>query len=514
MLTASANAGETTDWYAAASGGSALDQTTGTFTTPTLSSTTTYYVEARNTTTGCVSATRTAATVTINTPAVPSVTIASNASENTICSGESVTFTATATNGGNAPSYQWKLNDANVTGTGATYSNATLANNDVVSVVLTSNNNCVSSNTATSNGITTVVNDLPAPLTLTGSSYCATTSSGGTVVSGTSTIGVNYSLHSNGTIIDGPELSGTSAALTWSSVAAGTSYTVIGTNTTTICSSVASNAVAVTSSATNGAYVYYLDTDGDNYGTGTAVSGCSATTPAGYSVNTGDCNNTNNAIYPTAVELCGNGIDENCSGTSDDVSSFYRTRLDGNWGDASTWEAACTAQGTYVLAAAAPGTDFEGVVNIRDTHDVTIPANGTVYRTGTLDIDAGGSLTLTGNGFINSPTTGTVSPIAKLSVTVLIDNAGTLNIGHQASLVQTSTTASNTLQKRTDYMKTAVELSAQAGVLYTDGLAVEAIAKELSVTYRTARKAVAISGVTLRDPSERLKGRTRKSPLA
>lgn len=71
-----------------------------------------------------------------------------------------------------------------------------------------------------------------------------------------------------------------------------------------------------------------------------------------------------------------------------------------------------------------------------------------------------------------------------------------------------------TLQKRTDYMKTAVELSAQAGVLYTDGLAVEAIAKELSVTYRTARKAVAISGVTLRDPSERLKGRTRKSPLA
>jgi hypothetical protein len=51
---------------------------------------------------------------------------------------------------------------------------------------------------------------------------------------------------------------------------------------------------------------------------------------------------------------------------------------------------------------------------------------------------------MTGNEFINSPTTGTVSPIAKLSVTVLIDNAGTLNIGHQASLVQSSTTATNT----------------------------------------------------------------------
>jgi|APGre2960657404_1045060.scaffolds.fasta_scaffold12725_6 orotate phosphoribosyltransferase-like protein len=63
-------------------------------------------------------------------------------------------------------------------------------------------------------------------------------------------------------------------------------------------------------------------------------------------------------------------------------------------------------------------------------------------------------------------------------------------------------------------MATAVDLSTQAGQLYTSGLAVEAIAKELSVTYRTARKAVQLSGVELRDPSERLKGRTRKSPLA
>jgi len=62
-------------------------------------------------------------------------------------------------------------------------------------------------------------------------------------------------------------------------------------------------------------------------------------------------------------------------------------------------------------------------------------------------------------------------------------------------------------------MATAVDLSTKAGQLYTQGLAVEAIAKELSVTYRTARKAVQLSGVELRDPSERLKGRTRKSPL-
>ena len=296
---------------------------------------------------------------------------------------------------------------------------------------------------STGNSAVITVNPNPSALSLTGSSYCATTSTGGTVVSGSSAIGVNYSLYSNGTVIDGTEISGTGSALTWSSVTEGTSYTVIGTNVTTICSSEASNAVAVTTSATNGSYVYYLDTDADGFGTGTAVSGCSSTTPAGYAVNTGDCNNSNSAIYPTATELCGNDIDENCSGASDDLPSYYRTVADGNWGDASTWETACAAGVTYTAAAYAPPTYYTGVVNILNGHDVTIPQGSNSWQTGTLDIDAGGSLTMTGNDYLNSPTNANVSPIAKLNVTVRIDNEGTLNIGHQASLVQSSTTASN-----------------------------------------------------------------------
>jgi len=42
-----------------------------------------------------------------------------------------------------------------------------------------------------------------------------------------------------------------------------------------------------------------------------------------------------------------------------------------------------------------------------------------------------------------------------------------------------------------------------------DGYSIEAVAKELGVAYRTARKALFSQGVVLRDPSERLKGRTR-----
>ncbi|MFT4223178.1 FISUMP domain-containing protein [Dysgonomonas sp.] len=65
-LTASVNAGETVDWYAAASGGSPLTNGTGTlkFPTGTISSKTIYYAEARNTTTGAVSTARTAVVAT------------------------------------------------------------------------------------------------------------------------------------------------------------------------------------------------------------------------------------------------------------------------------------------------------------------------------------------------------------------------------------------------------------------------------------------------------------------
>ena len=69
-LTATTGTGITADWYANATGGNVLSGGTGTlsFTTPSLTATTTYYVQARNSTTGCVSTTRTAVTATVNYP--------------------------------------------------------------------------------------------------------------------------------------------------------------------------------------------------------------------------------------------------------------------------------------------------------------------------------------------------------------------------------------------------------------------------------------------------------------
>ena len=64
----------------------------------------------------------------VNPNLTPSVSIASSLGT-TICSGNSVTFTATPVNGGNTPAYQWKNNGVNVGTNSSTYVVSTLANN-------------------------------------------------------------------------------------------------------------------------------------------------------------------------------------------------------------------------------------------------------------------------------------------------------------------------------------------------------------------------------------------------
>jgi uncharacterized protein (TIGR02145 family) len=84
-----------------------------------------------------------------------SITVAP--SQNPVCAGNTVTFTATPTNGGLSPSYQWKVN-----GIGAGTNNPTYAylpnNGDIVTCVLTSNATCPTGNPATSNPVTMTVN--------------------------------------------------------------------------------------------------------------------------------------------------------------------------------------------------------------------------------------------------------------------------------------------------------------------------------------------------------------------
>jgi len=94
-------------------------------------------------------------TLTINP--IFSVGINIIASENPTCIGSNVIYTATQTNGGTMPTYQWKLNGNNIGTNDSTFSSSTIANNDILTCILTSNANCVIANSDTSNAITMTV---------------------------------------------------------------------------------------------------------------------------------------------------------------------------------------------------------------------------------------------------------------------------------------------------------------------------------------------------------------------
>ena len=90
---------------------------------------------------------------------------------------------------------------------------------------------------------------------------------------------------------------------------------------------------------------YYLDADGDSYGSSTSMASCSL--PSGYVTTTGDCNDTDSAIYPGASEYC-NGIDDDCDGSTDegvpvDASTWYADTDGDGFGSSAVSTMACSA---------------------------------------------------------------------------------------------------------------------------------------------------------------------------
>jgi len=123
--------------------------------------------------------------VTMTVNVVLPVSVSIGVDNNNVCSGTTVNFTATPTNGGTTPTYQWYRNgQAIVLATSATYSYAP-ANGDVINVNMTSNATpCTSGNPAASNTINMIV---VSPITTSGSIIGSTT-----LIPGTS--GVTYSI--------------------------------------------------------------------------------------------------------------------------------------------------------------------------------------------------------------------------------------------------------------------------------------------------------------------------------
>jgi hypothetical protein len=112
---------------------------------------------------------------------------------NPMCEGDAITFTATPSNGGTIPSYQWQVDGVNVGSNSPTFTSSTLTADQVITCIVTSDLGNAINNPATSNGITILSIGTPVPtvsIALTGGNnptcaglpvtFTATPSSGGT----------------------------------------------------------------------------------------------------------------------------------------------------------------------------------------------------------------------------------------------------------------------------------------------------------------------------------------------
>ena len=96
---------------------------------------------------------------------------------------------------------------------------------------------------------------------------------------------------------------------------------------------------------------YYADSDSDNFGNLNApLASCSV--PAGYVLNTNDCNDTNANINPNATEIC-NTFDDDCDGLVNEGISFITYYADNDadgFGNPNASLSACSPPVGYVTS--------------------------------------------------------------------------------------------------------------------------------------------------------------------
>ncbi len=98
-------------------------------------------------------------TATINSGTTVGASITSPSAS--FCIGTPATYTASATNGGTTPSYQWQVNGINAGTNSPTFSSTTLNTSDAVTCIINSSNVCALNNPETSNALLVIINPLP-----------------------------------------------------------------------------------------------------------------------------------------------------------------------------------------------------------------------------------------------------------------------------------------------------------------------------------------------------------------
>ncbi len=261
------------------------------------------------------------------------------------CQGGSVVLTASS-----GSSYSWS--------TGATTQAITVGNSGNYSASVTNANGCQGTSAVTA----VQVNANPTLFSLSGNgSYCSVSSGASVTLSG-SQIGINYSFQFTGGGVAGV-VSGTGAVLEVNNVTGSGTLIVVATNATTGCIANMTGFVAIMSLP---ATTWYRDQDGDGFGSaGNSIQACGQ--PGGYVANASDCDDVYATVNPGAIEVCGNGVDDNCNGQIDEnctVYTWYRDQdVDGFGNPAETTTTSTPVAPTGYLAVAGDCDDNNADVN-------------------------------------------------------------------------------------------------------------------------------------------------------
>ena len=437
-LQASTNVG-TLNWYNAATGGTLVGTGTS-FTTPSLSSTTTYYVESLN---GVCSSSRSAVVATVNTtPTITSTTPA------TRCGSGSVTISATASAG----TIWWY--DAPTAGTllasGTSFSpNVTVTTTYYVETTL---NGCTSARTAvvvTVNTTPTITSTTPASRCDAGTVTLQATASSGTLNWYDAPTGGN--LVGTGTSFTTPSISSTTTYYVEAALATCTTSRIPVTATINVTPSITSTtpgsrcdsgSVTLFASANAGTLNWYdLPTGGTLLGTGTSFVTPSISTTTIYYVEAvnGSCISTRSSVVATVnvsptitsttpASICSNDSFTISATASSGTINWYNLPTGGILlATGSNYSLSSLSATTTFYAQATDGscssvrTPVEVTVTNRPTNTSAIPAsrcgNGSVtlsatFSSGTVnwyDAPVGGNLVATGTSFSTPSLSSTTS---------------------------------------------------------------------------------------------------------
>ncbi|HLP64529.1 hypothetical protein, partial [Flavobacterium sp.] len=387
------------------------------------------------TATGCTT-TFSGKTVTVVVNPVLTASVSASASPSgAICAGTSVTFTATPTNGGSTPTYQWKVNGTDVSGeTNVTFTTSTLSNNDVVTVEMTSNASpCLTGSPATSAGITMTVNPIvtasvsaaasPSGAICAGTSvtFTATPTNGGSTptyqwkVNGTDVSGETNATFTTSTLANGDvvtvEMTSNATCVTGSpALSSGITMTVnpnpvasITGNNGPICSG---SDATFNLSGTSGAIVTY-NFNGNANQTVTLTGGS-----ASVSVSNATANQTLNLV---SVSL------GSCTVTLTDSSTV-------NLGTVTTWDGTAWDNGAPTSTSAVVFTGNYTIGADLDACSITVTNNAVVSVTSGFNVTLYGAITVSSGSF-------TVNNNANLIQLTDVANSGNITVKRLSSAV-------------------------------------------------------------------------------